>query len=137
MRSGSAATTTCRIAPVRRGGSPIEGVEVVWLHGGSSRLGDDLPVELLVLLNQSCKLTDIVGLRNTPSSGKSRSLMMLQKMQYEKLLSMGMRGGSDNPGIAPGIGLIILTSGPWFWFAKVNARFTGQIINLWDCTENL
>lgn len=71
MCSGSAANPTCRNAPVRRSGSPIEGVEVVWLHGGSSRLGYDLPVELLVLLNQSGKLTDIVGLRSTSTSGKS------------------------------------------------------------------
>ncbi len=50
---------------------------------------------------------------------------------------MGMRGGSDNPGNAPGIGLILLTSGTWFWLAKVNARYTRQIINLWVCLDNL
>ena len=41
---------------------PIEGVVFIWLDGGASRLGNDAPVELVVLLHESPKFTSVICL---------------------------------------------------------------------------
>ena len=43
--------------------SPIQLIEMVWLHGGSTRLGDDPPFQLLVLCHQVWVLSSIVYLQ--------------------------------------------------------------------------
>jgi hypothetical protein len=45
------------------GDSPVQLIEVVWLHGGSTRLGDDPPLKLLVLCHQVWELSSIVYLQ--------------------------------------------------------------------------
>lgn len=56
-------TITYYVADTTIADSPIQLVEVVWLHGGSSRLGDDPPVQLPILCHQVWVLSSIVYLR--------------------------------------------------------------------------
>lgn len=65
--------------------APIEGVELVWLHRGASWLGDDLPVQRLVLGHQGIKLAGVIRLHASCHKLEQSSRLALKGSQRTSL----------------------------------------------------